>query len=123
MRKLVCAALSFACAAALATIAELDSRRLCENAFKMGEYLGSRLEEVAGLFPEKIKLTRGLGLMRAVLFAEGISNADVCSKLRANGLILIPAGANALRFLPPLNVKKPEIDAALRIFKKTLSEL
>lgn len=112
-----------ACAAALATIAELDSRRLCENAFKMGEYLGSRLEEVAGLFPEKIKLTRGLGLMRAVLFAEGISNADVCSKLRANGLILIPAGANALRFLPPLNVKKPEIDAALRIFKKTLSEL
>lgn len=61
--------------------------------------------------------------MRAALFNEPYTNADICKKLRGNGLILIPAGANALRFLPPLNVKASEIDKALKIFDKTLGEL
>lgn len=112
-----------ACAAALATIAELDSKKLCANAKAMGEYLDSKLKAVAARHAGKIKLTRGLGLMRAVLFCDGYKNTDVCVRLRKNGLILIPAGANALRFLPPLNIKKSDVDAAVKIFDKTVSEL
>lgn len=112
-----------ACAAALATLDELDRCSLAANAKKLGAYLGKGLNEIAKKYPDKIKLARGLGLMRAVLFKEPLSNAEVCSKLRANGLILIPAGSNALRFLPPLNIKKSDIDKALKIFDKTMKGL
>jgi len=112
-----------ACAAALATIGEVEKENLIENAAKMGGRLADGLQEIAEKFPKIIKLTRGLGLMRAVLFNPPYVNYDVCKKLRANGLILIPAGANALRFLPALNVKSSEIDKALKIFEKTMGEL
>ncbi len=112
-----------ACAAALATISELKKYKLAENAQKMGDRLAKGLEKIAKKYPNIIKLTRGLGLMRAALFAENFVNVDVCAKLRANGLLLIPAGSNALRFLPPLTVKASDIDKALKIFEKTLGEL
>ncbi len=112
-----------ACAAALATVAELKKYKLAENAEKMGNRLAKGLEKIAKKYPNIIKLTRGLGLMRAALFTENFVNVDVCAKLRANGLLLIPAGSNALRFLPPLNIKASDIDKALKIFDKTLGEL
>lgn len=112
-----------ACAAALATLEEFERRGLVENAREMGELLAKGLDKVAKKFPGKIAAARGLGLMRAVAFRPEYSNAAVCEKLRENGLILIPAGANALRFLPPLTVKPSEIEKALKIFEKTISEL
>lgn len=112
-----------ACAAALATLEEFEKRGLVENARKMGDLLAKGLEKIAKKFPDKIFTTRGLGLMRAVLFQPQYINAEVCTKLRENGLILIPAGANALRFLPPLIVKAAEIEKALKIFEKTISAL
>ncbi len=89
----------------------------------MGDRLADGLQEIADKYPKIVKLTRGLGLMRAVLFNEPYVNSDICKKLRKNGLILVPAGSNALRFLPALNVKASEVDKALKIFDKTLGEL
>ncbi len=114
---------ALACAAALATLKEIDSKKLIENAFKLGEVLAKGLEKIAKKYPCKIKLTRGLGLMRAVLFQPEYPNSEVCAKLRKNKLILIPAGANALRFLPPLNTTATEVNSALKIFDKTIGEL
>ena len=112
-----------ACAAALATLEEFEKRGLVENARKMGELLAKGLEKLAKKYPDKIATTRGLGLMRAVVFQPQYVNSQVCVKLRENGLILIPAGANALRLLPPLIVKPAEIEKALKILDKTISEL
>ena len=107
---------ALACAAALATLKEIDSKKLIE-------VLAIGLEKIAKKYPCKIKLTRGLGLMRAVLFQPEYPNSEVCAKLRKNKLILIPAGANALRFLPPLNTTAAEVNSALKIFDKTIGEL
>ena len=112
-----------ASAAALATLEEFEKRGLVENARKMGELLAKGLEKLAKKYPDKIATTRGLGLMRAVVFQPQYVNSQVCVKLRENGLILIPAGANALRLLPPLVVKPAEIEKALKILEKTISEL
>lgn len=112
-----------ACAAALATLAEIDSRRLAENAEKMGAMLAKGLREIAAKYPEKIALERGLGLMRAAIFTDKYSNAQVCAKVRENGMLLIPSGANGLRFLPPLTVGAAEIKKALKIFENTIKNL
>ncbi len=112
-----------ACAAGNAVMDEIKSKKLCENADKIGRLLLSGLKKAAKAHPGKIAEARGMGLMIGVLFREPVKNLEVAAALRKNGLILIPAGANALRFLPPLNVKKSEAEAALRIFEKTIAKL
>lgn len=74
-------------------------------------------------YPDKLVCERGLGLMRAAIFKPEYPNTAVCSALRENGLILVPSGANGLRFLPPLVVKEADIKKALKIFDSTLERL
>lgn len=112
-----------ACACANAVMDEIDSKKLCQNAEKLGKKLLSSLQKIAKKYPQKIKLARGVGLMIGVLFQDNYKNADVCSALIKNGLILVPAGSNALRLLPPLNIKESEVNSALKIFEKTISEI
>lgn len=114
---------ALACAAALATLKEIDSKKLAENASEMGSRLSKGLAALVKKYPEKLMLERGVGLMRAAIFTDKYVNVKVCAALRENGLILVPSGANGLRFLPPLNVKAAEVDKALKIFEKTLEGL
>ena len=71
----------------------------------------------------KTKLVRGLGLMLAVLFQDAYKNTDAAKKAAENGLLLIPAGANALRFQHALNVKADDVKRALKLLEKTVKEL
>ncbi len=114
---------ALACAAGCAVLDEIKSKKLCENADVLGKLLLSGLKDIAKKYPQKIKEVRGMGLMIGVLFTDKFVNASVNLALREAGLILIPAGANALRFLPPLNIKKSEVLSALKIFEKTIGNL
>ncbi len=111
-----------ATAAALATLKEIKAKKLAENSDKMGRYLSEALREVAKKYPQKIKLERGLGLMRAVVLQDKFNNVELVGKCVDNGLLLIPAGSNAIRFLPALNVSKGDIVKAVKIFEKTVKE-
>ena len=112
-----------ACAAALATLKEIDAKKLDVNATNVGEELSKGLKALVKKFPKILKLERGIGLMRAAIFTEEYSNVAVCKALREEGLLLIPSGANGLRFLPPLIVKSVEVKKALKIFEKVLERL
>ena len=112
-----------ACAAALATLKEIDSKKLADNATKLGEKLSKGLKLIVKKYPQKLVLERGVGLMRAVIFTDNYVNVAVCRNLRDNGLLLIPSGANGLRFLPPLSASSAEVDKALKIFEKTIERL
>ncbi len=114
---------ALACAAALATLAEIDAKKLCQNAAKMGTLLSRGLSALVKKYPDKLVCERGLGLMRAAIFKPEYANTAVCAALRENGLILVPSGANGLRFLPPLVVKEAEVKKALKIFDSTLERL
>lgn len=109
-----------ACAAALAVIETIEKEELLKNAIEMGAYFRSKLEKLiakSALFGE----VRGKGLMMAIAMENGA--ADFCGKLAENGLLIILAGPKALRFLPPLNITKEDIDQAVTIFAKTLEEV
>ena len=114
---------ALACTAALATLSEIDNKKLADNATKMGERLSKGLKAIVKKYSDKLVMERGMGLMRAVIFNDKYVNIAVCKKLRENGLILIPSGANGLRFLPPLIATATEIDKALKIFEKTIERL
>jgi len=79
------------------------------------------LSKIKKKFPDLIKQIRGKGLLIGIqLFKEQKNFIDL---LRKYGLLTIRAGDNVIRVLPPLNVKKSEIDIALKIINKVCEEI
>lgn len=65
---------------------------------------------------------RGMGLMIGIQFS-GVENKNVAMKCFEKGLLVVPAGNNTVRLLPPLTVEYGEIDTALRILEEVLQEI
>lgn len=99
-----------ACAAALAVLDELESTDLMANARAMGERL---LRGLAELDSHRIRTVRGKGLMIGLELKERA--APVIAGLRERGLLTVSAGANVIRFLPPLVVNASEVDRAVTL--------
>jgi len=115
------------CAAALATIDTIKSKKLVEKSQKLGKYLTKKL----GALQKKYKIigdVRGIGLMIGVEFIRenGDPNPEavkaVIKECLDNGLLLISCGSHdqVIRLIPPLTIKKAQIDEALAIFENAL---
>lgn len=127
-------------AAAKATLEVLESENLAENAAKMGEYFIKKLEEIRINFNQKdwshkvgyIGDVRGLGLMIGVEFIKDLFDREPNSELRDRVVAeclkrgIAPLGAGhpkrnpTIRFLPPLIVKKNDIDEICVRFERAL---
>ncbi len=99
---------------------ELFNNGLLENVKKQGEYLKNKLLELKGKYPI-IKDVRGIGLMQGIEL--GIPVAPVIAECINNGLLLVGAGTNVIRFVPALIVKSGDIDEAMRILEKAIVHL
>ncbi|MFI4986978.1 MAG: aspartate aminotransferase family protein [Alphaproteobacteria bacterium] len=86
---------------------------------KTGERLGHRLESVVKAHPHIFSEVRGMGLMRGLKCADGITAADVVARLRDHGLLTVGSGENVVRFLPPLIIDERHIDEAIAIVERT----
>jgi acetylornithine/N-succinyldiaminopimelate aminotransferase len=116
-----------ACVTSLAVLETIQEEGLLQNARNLGEYAIRRLSDLPG-----VKQVRGTGLMLgielgdefAALAADGKtpSNITVVASMK-NGLLTVPAGPSVIRWLPPLNVTRAEIDEAVSILAKTLDEI
>lgn len=112
------------CAAAIATIEVIKKEKLLQNAFKLGQYLKEQLIALKAQYPV-IKDVRGLGLMIGVDLGEPAIAKKIMDHCLANKLVLISTGADGtvIRFIPPLIIKKKEIDQALKIFGSALANV
>ena len=111
-----------ACAAAIANIDKIIRENLAEQSANHGIYLLMRLKAIKNDSPSVIYDVRGLGLMIGIEFYSAERRDKVLKSCKENGLLLAPAGAKAIRMTPPLIVTIPEIDKALRIFKRSLMD-
>jgi acetylornithine/N-succinyldiaminopimelate aminotransferase len=82
--------------------------------------LRGRLEEYAAAYPKLFESVRGSGLLLGIKCV--VPAGDVVAKLRQEGLLVLTAGDNVLRILPPLIIGDREIDAALDIMHKVARE-
>jgi predicted acetylornithine/succinylornithine family transaminase len=89
-----------------------------------GERLRAGLDALAGGSP-LFRAARGRGLMQALVVARPRRHppADLAKAARERGLLVTRAGADAVRFLPPLNVSEAEIDEALAILGGIAQEI
>ncbi len=117
---------AIAIAAAIATLKVIENEGLVENAERMGAYLTERLRAVVADRPGATQV-RGPGLMIGVEFStDGQPDSKLVARIQKEslrqGLMLLGCGpdGNVIRWLPPLNVAKSEIDAAVTIFSESL---
>jgi LysW-gamma-L-lysine/LysW-L-ornithine aminotransferase len=110
-----------ACAAASAALEFLLNERILEKTVNDGEYFKSKLEELKFKHPSIVREVRGRGLM---LGAElKIPVKDIIMKGFQHKLILLYAGLNILRFLPPLVITRSQIDQTVKGLDSILSEI
>ncbi len=118
------------CAAALASIDVMQKKGFLNKVNKLGSYMTKKLKALKSKH-SIIGDVRGLGLMIGVEFIkeDGQPNPEVTSKIIKEclneGLLLISCGSHdqVIRFIPPLNVKKADIDKALGIFESVLCKM
>ena len=92
------------------------------RAKEAGEYLAEKLDCLMESF-RCIRAHRGMGLMRGLELDESVKAGDLCSRALEKGLLIITAGGNVIRFVPPLIVTKQDIDEACGILEQLFREL
>jgi acetylornithine aminotransferase/acetylornithine/N-succinyldiaminopimelate aminotransferase len=110
-----------ASAAGVATVKTIVEENLLENAQKMGDYWGSKLEALSQKY-HFIDSPRGRGLMRAVHVQHELASAMV-QKALEHGLLLNSTAPDTLRMIPPLILTKGDIDEAAEILDHTFADV
>ncbi len=104
-----------------AVLDQIFKKGFLSNIRKLSNYFHSELNKIQKQFPKIIKEVRGVGyLIGLQLFFD---QTKFIQKLMDNKLLTIRAAENVVRILPPLNVKKKEIDQAIQIVKKVCREI
>ena len=99
----------------------VSSKKFLNNVKKLSKYFFSRLNQLKDKYPNIIKEIRGRGFLIGIKLHK--DQAKFIQKLMDNKLLTIRAAENVVRVLPPLNVKKKELDLALKIINKVCSKL
>ena len=105
------------CAAANAVMDQFEELNLTAHVKEVGAYLYEQLEQLTAEF-DCIKDHRGIGLMQGIQLT--IPVGDVIKKAQKEGLIIISASGNVIRFVPPLVIEKKHVDEMIAKLKKCL---
>merc|ERR1711966_215256 len=114
-----------ACAAGLAVAEYFSDHNLLQNVSERLQELITGLKDLAKKYPDILSGdVRGWGLLIGVEVREDVdvTAGDVVGKAMEEGLLLVPAGTNIVRFVPPLIVSKEEVKSALDLFEKALEK-
>ena len=112
---------ALACAAGLAVLRIFDREGLVQNAERMGDYLGERLQALTAdaSLPAAAE-ARGIGLLRGISVAEAYDAGAIVADLRARGVLVSIAGGSVLRISPPLTISKDELAEGLSVVEAAL---
>ncbi|WP_440697968.1 aspartate aminotransferase family protein [Candidatus Pelagibacter sp. HIMB1709] len=99
----------------------VSNKKFLTNVKNLSKHFISNLNNIKDKYPKIIKQIRGKGLLIGIQLQK--DQTLFIKKLMDNKLLTIRAAENVVRILPPLNVKKVEINQALKIIKKVCEEL
>ena len=107
-----------ACAAVSKVFDIFEQEHILEHVQKITPYLEEKLDELVDKY-EFITARRGKGLMQGLVL-KGKPVGDVVNKALENGLLVISAGGNVLRLVPPLVITEKDIDEMIEKLEKSL---
>lgn len=106
-----------AAAAGLATLETILEERLCSRAEEMGEYALRKLSDRLSHY-SVVRAIRGIGLLLGIECR--VSVTPIIQELLQQGLLVLAAGVNVIRFIPNLYITEEEIDQAIGILATVL---
>jgi acetylornithine/N-succinyldiaminopimelate aminotransferase len=95
--------------------------QLLQNVNKIANYLHQQLGALVASHPTLFEDVRGQGLMIGLKMKT--PSGDFITQARANGLVVLPAGDNVVRLLPPLTITEDELREGMALLDKTASDL
>lgn len=95
-----------------------EQQKILEHVNEIALYLTDQLDALQKKHADKITDRRGMGLMQGIELS--IPAGDVVAKALEAGLVLISAGTNVIRFVPPLVVEREHIDQMVQILDEIL---
>ena len=103
-----------------AVLDQIYKKGFLKNVQKISKYFHSELKKIQKEYSNIIKEVRGLGLLIGLKLHK--DQSIFIKKLMENNLLTIRAADNVIRILPPLTVKKKDVDLAIKIIKKVCKE-
>ena len=94
-----------------------EENHIIEYVNQIGDYLANRLDELVDKY-DFITERRGVKLMQGLVFDRPVG--DIIGKALEKGLILINAGPNIIRFVPPLVIEEEHVDKMIEILMSCL---
>ena len=99
----------------------ISNKKFLNNVKILSKYFLFKLNKIQKKYPNLIKQIRGKGFLIGIQLYK--DQTEFIKKLMNNQLLTIRAAENVVRILPPLNVKKNEIDLAIKIIEKVCSQI
>ena len=107
----------FACAAVDVVLEIFEEENVISHVKEISQYLQTQLDALVEA-NDNVIARRGKGLMQGLVLKNPVG--DVIARAMAEGLIVISAGGNVLRLLPPLVIQKEHVDEMIEKLKKVL---
>ncbi len=108
---------------ALAVLSQLEFLKAGGKLDKTIKRFIKKLDGLAADYPSLIEKRVGLGLMQGLVLRDEKNLGEIFNKALQNGLLILKSGKRTLRFLPALNIKKPEIKEGSARLRKSLDEI
>jgi len=109
-----------ACAAGNAVLDVLLEDGFLDRATEHADRLRRQVEQLVAAFPGVLSAVRGQGMLLGLVCVP--PNTEVSARAMARGLLLVPAGENVVRLLPPLIIGQAEIDEAVGVLEEVCQE-
>lgn len=106
-----------ACAAISKVLDLFEENNIIEHVGKIGEYLQTELSKLVEEY-DCIETSRGVGLMQGLVF--NVPVGDIIKRALDKGLVLINAGTNIIRFVPPLIITEKHVDDMIAILRECI---
>lgn len=107
------------CSAVAKSISMMEEMELPKHVEETASYLEEKLDELTKKY-DFVLGHRGMGFMQGLILSVPVS--EVVKKCLQNGLIVLSAGSDVLRMLPPLVASKDDIDEAMKVLDDVLSD-
>ena len=108
-----------ACRAVWTVLDIFKDEKILDNVNEVASYLSDKLDELKDRY-DFIEEKRGVGLMQGLKFNRPV--APVINKCLEKGLIVINAGADIMRFVPPLVITRADVDKMADILNRSIEE-
>lgn len=107
--------------AAICKVFEIfEKDNILGNVREVSAYLEGELDKIAAKY-DCIKLRRGAGLMQGLVFDREVNT--IINKALSKGVVLINAGTEIIRFLPPLVITKSDVDKMIKVLDESIAEV